>query len=253
MKAKQNGAKQGLQWILNGFHLFRCSPILWIILCGSWLSIAVLFAALFSFTPLASLPFNIGQAIFTILSPVFLAGLMTGCKALDQDKDLEIGHLFGGFRANTVPLITLGGISLVGSLLILSLASLIGGETLMDLLLEGKRINENELKTVSGNMLSATLVILALSVPLMMATWFAPLLIMFDHISPYAAMRLSFFGCLSNFIPLQIYGIALIILTIISSIPYGLGFFILIPTVFASIYSSYKAIFVDTSETEKSG
>jgi uncharacterized membrane protein len=120
----------------------------------------------------------------------------------------------------------------------------------MDLLLEGKKVNENELKTVSGNALSATLVLLALSVPLMMATWFAPLLIMFDRMSPYAAMRLSFFGCLSNFIPLQIYGISLIILTIISSIPYGLGFFILIPTVFASIYASYKAIFVDTSETE---
>ncbi|TFH12576.1 MAG: hypothetical protein E4H07_01410 [Nitrosomonadales bacterium] len=250
MKAKQVGAKQSLQWILNGFYLFRCSPIIWIILCGSWLSIAVVFAAAVSFAPLESLPFNIGQAIFTILSPVFLAGLMTGCKALEQDKKLEIGHLFAGFRANTIPLITLGGISLVGSLLILSLASIIGGDTLMDLLLEGKKVNENELKTVSGNALSATLVLLALSVPLMMATWFAPLLIMFDRMSPYAAMRLSFFGCLSNFIPLQIYGISLIILTIISSIPYGLGFFILIPTVFASIYASYKAIFVDTSETE---
>ena len=250
MKVKQVGAKQGLQWILSGFYLFRCSPIVWIILCGSWLTIAVIFAAAFSFSPLAGLPFNIGQAIFTILSPVFLAGLMTGCKALEQDKILEISHLFGGFRANTVPLITLGGISLVGSLLILSLASIIGGDALMELLLEGTRVNENELKTVSSNALSATLVLIALSIPLMMATWFAPLLIMFDRMSPYEAMRLSFLGCLSNFIPLQIYGIALIILTIISSIPYGLGFFILIPTVFASIYTSYKAIFIDTPEIE---
>jgi len=29
-----------------------------------------------------------------------------------------------------------------------------------------------------------------------------------------------------------------------------LGFFILIPTLFASIYASYKAIFADTSESE---
>ena len=120
----------------------------------------------------------------------------------------------------------------------------------MDLWLEGDMVNEVELKRVSGNMLSAALVVLALSVPLMMATWFAPLLIMFDRMSPYAAMRLSFFGCLSNFIPLQIYAISLIVLAIIASIPYGLGFFILIPTLFASIYASYKAIFADTSESK---
>ena len=175
---------------------------------------------------------------------------MSGCKALEQDEELEIGHLFAGFRSNPAPLITLGGIYLVGQVLIISVAMLVGGDTLMDLWLEGKRVNENELQRVSGNMLSATLVVLALSVPLMMATWFAPLLIMFDRMSPYAAMRLSFFGCLSNFIPLQIYAISLIVLAIIASIPYGLGFFILIPTLFASIYASYKAIFADTSESE---
>lgn len=241
MKAKQVGAKQGLQWIVNGFYLFRCSPLIWIILCGFLLSIAVVF----------SLVQTVGQIIFTILSPVFMAGLMSGCKALEQDKELEIGHLFAGFRANTIPLITLGGVYLVGQVLIISIAILVGGDTLMDLWFEGKRVDENELKRVSGNMLSATLVVLTLSIPLMMATWFAPLLIMFDRMPPFAAMRLSFLGCLSNFIPLQIYAISLIVLAIISSIPYGLGFFILIPTLFASIYASYKAIFVDISETEQ--
>jgi len=240
MKAKQVGAKQGLQWIVNGFYLFRSSPLIWIILCGTLLSIAVAF----SFVQ------TIGQIIFTLLSPVFIAGLMLGCKALEQDEELEIGHLFAGFRTNPVPLITLGGIYLVGQILIISIAMLVGGDTLMDLWLEGEMVNENELKRVSGNMLSATLVVLALSVPLMMATWFAPLLIMFDHMSPSAAMRLSFFGCLSNFIPLQIYAISFIVLAIIASIPYGLGFFILIPTLFASIYASYKAIFADTPESE---
>ncbi len=240
-KINHIGAKQGLQWIVNGFYLFRCSPLIWIILCGFLLSIAVIF----------SLVQTVGQIIFTILSPVFMAGLMSGCKALEQDKELEIGHLFAGFRENTIPLITLGGIYLVGQVLIISIAILVGGDTLMDLWFEGKRVDENELKRVSGNMLSATLVVLTLSIPLMMATWFAPLLIMFDRMPPFAAMRMSFLGCLSNFIPLQIYAISLIVLAIISSIPYGLGFFILIPTLFASIYASYKAIFVDISGTEQ--
>jgi len=161
MKAKQVGAKQGLQWIVNGFYLFRKSPLILIILCGFLLSIAVAF----SFVQ------TIGQIIFTLLSPVFMAGLMTGCKALEQGEELEFGHMFAGFQTNTIPLITLGGIYLVGQVLIISLAMLVGGDTLMDLWLEGKRVNENELQRVSGNMLSATLIVLVLSVPLMMATW----------------------------------------------------------------------------------
>ena len=63
MKAKQVGAKQGLQWIVNGFYLFRSSPLIWIILCGTLLGIAVAF----SFVQ------TIGQIIFTLFSPVFMA------------------------------------------------------------------------------------------------------------------------------------------------------------------------------------
>jgi hypothetical protein len=33
------------------------------------------------------------------------------------------------------------------------------------------------------------------------------------------------------------------VLMIIASIPYGLGLFVLVPTLFASIYASYKDIF----------
>ena len=41
------------------------------------------------------------------------------------------------------------------------------------------------------------------------------------------------------------YGVTLIVLTIISVMPYGAGLIILIPTVFASIYVSYKDIFLN--------
>ena len=109
MQVRQVDAKQGWQWIVTGFFLFRKVPLVWIILCTTLL----LIAATLSLIPMA------GQFIFTLLSPVFLAGLMIGCRALEQGGKLEITHLFAGFRSTAGPLITIGGIYLVGQVLIL--------------------------------------------------------------------------------------------------------------------------------------
>lgn len=239
MEVRQVDAKQGWQWIVTGFYIFRQIPLMWILLCTTLLLIAVTL----SLIPMA------GQFIFTLLSPVFLAGLMIGCRALEQGEKLEIAHLLAGFRNTPGPLITIGGIYLVGQVLILGLFMLVGGDVLMDLLIDGKRVDENELKSVSGNMLSASLVGLSLSVPLMMATWFAPLLVIFNGMAAVDAMRLSFVACLKNIIAFQIYGITLVALIILATMPYGLGLFILVPTMFASIYASYRDIFADTAES----
>ena len=212
MEVRQVDAKQGWQWIVTGFYIFRQIPLVWILLCTTLLLIAVTL----SLIPMA------GQFIFTLLSPVFLAGLMIGCRALEQGEKLEIAHLLAGFRNTPGPLITIGGIYLVGQVLILGIFMLVGGDVLMDLLMEGKRVDENELKNVSGDMLSASLVGLTLSVPLMMATWFAPLLVIFNGMPAVDAMRVSFFACLKNIIAFQIYGITLVALVILASIPYGL-------------------------------
>ena len=239
MGVRQVEAKQGWRWIVTGFFIFRQIPLVWIVLCTTLL----LIAATLSLIPVA------GQFIFTLLSPVFLAGLMTGCRALEQGGKLEIAHLLVGFRYTSGPLITIGGIYLVGQVLILGIFMLVGGNVLMDLLIDGKRVDDNELKNVSGDMLSASLVALMLSIPLMMAAWFAPLLVIFKGMPALDAMRVSFFACLKNIVAFQIYGVILIVLTIAATMPYGLGLFVLVPTLFASIYASYRDIFVDEDES----
>jgi hypothetical protein len=235
MEVRQVDGKQGWQWIVTGFLLFRRVPVVWIILCTTLLLIAATLALI----PVA------GQFIFTLLSPVFLAGLMIGCRTLERGGQLEIAHLLAGFRSTATPLITIGGIYLVGQVLIFGAAMLIGGETMRDLLIAGKRVDENGLQEVMSSSLSALLVALTLSIPLMMAAWFAPLLVIFKNMPAVEAMRLSFFACVKNIVAFQIYGFTLVVLTIIATIPYGLGLFVLVPTLFASIYASYKDIFGD--------
>lgn len=234
MEVHQVKAKQGLQWIMSGFYLFRAAPAAWILLTFTLILIAM---------SLALVPL-LGQFVFTLISPVFLAGLMIGCKGLEQGEKLELSCLFIAFKTNPTPLITIGGIYLIGQVLIVGVVMLIGGTVMVDMLLYGKRVDESELMGVMSSIMTASLIAISLSVPLIMAAWFSPLLVIFHNVPPVQAMKKSFFACLRNFIPFQLYGVVIVILAIIAIVPYGLGLFILTPTIFASIYVSYKDIFL---------
>ena len=234
MEVHQVKAKQGLQWIMSGFYLFRMTPAAWILLT---------FTLILILMSLALVPL-LGQFVFTLIFPVFLAGLMLGCQALERGQKLDLSYLFIAFKTNSAPLITIGGVYLIGQVLIVGIVMLIGGTVMVDMLLYGKRVDESELMGVMDNILTASLVAIVLSIPLLMAAWFSPLLVVFHNVPPVIAMQRSFFACLRNFIPFQLYGITLIILAIIALMPYGLGLIILVPTVFGSIYVSYKDIFL---------
>lgn len=235
MEIHQVSAKQGWQWIISGFYLFRKTPMVWILLCFTMILVAMV---------MVLVPFLLGNFIFTLIFPAFLAGIMLGCRDMEQGKPLEITHLFSAFKTNAAPLITVGGIYLIGKVLIVGLVMLVGGDTMVDMWLHGKRVDESQLMDVMDNILTASLIAFTLSIALMMAAWFAPMLVIFHNIPPVIAMQRSFHACLRNFIPFQVYGITLIILTALSIIPYGIGLIILMPTIFASIYVSYKDIFL---------
>ena len=74
--------------------------------------------------------------------------------------------------------------------------------------------------------------------------WFSPLLIIFHKVPALEAMKLSFNACLYNMIPFLCYALAAIPLLVLAAIPAFLGYLILIPVLFASIYTSYKDIFL---------
>jgi uncharacterized membrane protein len=92
-------------------------------------------------------------------------------------------------------------------------------------------------------LLLAALVGLALMVPVFMAIWFAPALVVFDGKDAIEAMKQSFAGCLKNIVPFLIYGLVLFVLSILASIPLGLGWLLLGPVLAASVYTGYKDIF----------
>ncbi len=225
-------AGRGWEWIATGFALFKKQPGIWIliliVLLACWI--------LISLVPL------IGALANLLLLQVFMGGIMLGCRALDRDETLEVGHAFAGFKQNTSNLVVLGLLALIAWVIILIPALLImGGGSFLAMMRGGSDLAG--IAALGLTFALAMLVVLALSIPLYMALWFAPALIVFHDMAPVAAMQASFSASLKNMIPFLLYGVILLALCVIAAIPFGLGFLVLAPVVMASIYTAYHDIF----------
>jgi uncharacterized membrane protein len=85
---------------------------------------------------------------------------------------------------------------------------------------------------------------------LIMAMQFAPLLVFFNNVTPLMAMKLSLQAFLNNITAMLVYGVTFIILAILASIPMMLGWLVLLPLVFTSLYASYSEIFPAENESD---
>src|SRR5688500_376649 len=89
-RARTVDAGRSWEWLVSGFGLFKKQPGMWILLLIVYLVVSVLIALV----PL------LGSIANLVLYPVFIAGLMLGCSALERGEELEISHLFAGFKQN---------------------------------------------------------------------------------------------------------------------------------------------------------
>jgi uncharacterized membrane protein len=221
-------------WIKQGWVLFTKSPMMWLVL----LLIAFGGAVLLSAIP------TVGQPLATLLGPVIMAGLMSGCRALEQDEELELAHLFSGFRQYTTQLITVGGLSLLGQFLILGLMIGMGASALIGIITSDTPPQDQQViidAIVSAG--GAILVGVLLFSLLMMAVQFAPMLVYFNRVTPFEAMKLSLRAFFRNIGAMFVYGLVFLLLAIVASVPMMLGWIILIPVMVTSIYACYRDLF----------
>ncbi len=243
LQVRQLPPAAGWDWIVRGFALFRKSPLNWILVCTTLMAIGIV---------LSMVPY-LGVLVFYLLSPVFLAGVMLGAEALDQGRPLLPAYLLEGFRRGTSALVTVGGVYLVGQVVIDGVVQVMGGAALQEFVQAVQGSEGGAVPPMPRGLMIALLTAAALSVPLVMAVWFAPLLVVFAGMLPFASMKLSFGACLANILPLTVYATILMALGFVALIPAALGLVILVPVVFASIYVSYRDIFVAGQEAPAAG
>lgn len=233
MSAKALDAGRGWAWIVEGFALFRKSPLMWV-------ALTVILALLW----LASLSIPVlGPLLFNLLSPALFAGLMLGCRALEKGEQLEIPHLFAGFRNHGTALVTIGGVYLIGSIVVLGAVWATAGGTMLQSVLQKGATDIQMITGAVRSMAFALLVGCVLYVPLLMLVWFAPILVALEDMKPSDAMKRSLAACLYNWLAFLVYGAILLVLWFIASIPLLLGLLVLLPVLFCSIYASYKDVF----------
>lgn len=219
------------EWLRQGWAIFVANP-------GVWIAMTVI--ALVIFLGLSIVPL-IGHLAAHLLTPVIGAGMLIACRKLSNSESIEIADLFAGFKRNTGNLVMLGVLYMLGMLAIFAVVFVLGGGSMAGGMMMGSPAG---LGFAFGGMLLAGLLSLALSVPLFMAIWFAPALVVFNNMQPVPALKASFNACLKNTIPFLVYGLITLVLCFFAALPIGLGFLVLVPVLSGSVYAAYRDIFL---------
>lgn len=222
-------AGHGWSWVASGWALYKPHPWLWI---GIWLLLWIIFFGV------GLIPF-LGGIATVLFWPVLLAGLAVGCRTIDQGGTLELAHLFAGFREHTGTLVGVGAICLAFTFAVGLLVSVAGISGFAMLGAGPEQWMAAGLTVVLG-----VLVFMALLLPLMMAVWFAPMLVYFHDLGAIESMKQSFAGCWRNIMPFLVHGLVLLGLAVLASLPIFLGWLVLWPVISAAAYAAYKDIYL---------
>ena len=228
------GVSRGLAWVTEGFSFFTRD---WL----AWIGLSILLIVL----TMVSSAIPIANIIVPVITPIIGGGLMLGCRKQDEGGELGIGVVFSGFSTHTSQLALIGVIYLLANLaivffVVVFFVIVIGG---LGAISEFNIEDPDLLLKHSIFLLLAALIGMSLYLPVVMAIWFAPGLVVFRKLSAVPAMLLSIKACVVNILPFLLYGFVVLVVMIFASIPLMLGWLVLVPVLIASVYISYKDAF----------
>lgn len=216
-------ASSGVDWIKQAWQIFMMRPLFWVGIGLCYITV-VLVASLL---PLLNV-------FVTLFNMMLLAGVAYVAYLTDMGEEASISDLFAGFKQSAMPLLILFLLSLVCvAVIVIPVAVVVG--------LIGVGISD--IGNLSWLIIAfVVLSILLLTVPLMMAMFFSPILVFFHEMRPIDAMKLSFKACMRNILPFLVYALLMIFINILATIPLGLGHFVVLPMTLIAIYVAYKQI-----------
>ncbi len=201
MAILQSRTQTGISWVKESVALFKTAP-------RKWLSVALMYVGLFMMLP--SIP---GVQFFAFISiliwPVFLAIVIALYRNAEMKKQHNVNEIITQIQPKISQLVGLGGACLLYAVLV-SLVLNSDSQGLAALVGNKEKMTESQMMEFLQTMLPLLLKLSLLLIPLMMATWFAPMLIAFNHYSLVKAIKSSIAGSLQYMVAL---GVAWIVLT----------------------------------------
>jgi uncharacterized membrane protein len=227
-------AGRGLGWWTDAWALFLKNPGMWIVL---GLIMGIIFIVL------AFIPF-LGALALALLAPVFTASWMLTARKAAGGGTIEIGDLFVAFKSERMSsLIVLGALLLAVVFVLGLLMFLFGAGAALGVGAGASAGSAGGMMAAAGLGLVMFLVSFVVGIVIAMAFWFAPGAVILSGMAPVDAIKASFAGSLKNIVPFILYAVIYLVAAIIASIPFGLGWLVLMPLLMLTIYVSYRDIF----------
>jgi hypothetical protein len=232
-------ASQGYHWVTAGFRLYRKNALL----------LSAAFGVLFGVVMALGLIPVVGGSLSELASPLMVAGFMAAYRALDEGNELELPLFLAGVQGPVVPLMTVGAVQLLGTLLIGQIMLGMGFDPQAIMAAAQSQKDPAEMQALLNQAMPAVLVGMVLFTPLIMATWFAPALILFGGARPAIALGVSLRAVAKNWAAMLVNGLTLgAVLFLAALVPMLLGLLVAMPVLFGSLYASYQAIFAIWAE-----
>ena len=231
-------------WYGDGWRIFTAKPILLLVS----LILYVLILSILAFIPI------LGGFISALITPALLAGLFLLAESIERNQTPGFSTFLEPIKDTQVRwrLLGLGALSIGFGilLLILLLASLGTAALTSDLIAADASPTPAQLTQLfgSGSALIGIVATMLLSFFFMLAMFYAPPLVLFRTLPPWASVRLSLNGSLGNILPLLVFGITSLVLLFIAMLPAGLGLLVLAPVLTGASYASYLDIFEGNGE-----
>lgn len=271
-------AGRGAAWWAGGWRLFASNVFTWIGIIIVYYVISIVL----NIVPV------IGSVAQALLTPVFVGGIMLGCRSIERDGTLRVAHLFEGFQSvHFVQLMIIGAVNIgfFVALFLLGALGVFGTVGLAALANPGVDPTDafaSVLTAMPGSALLVALLMLVLVAVFAMLNWFAPAQVALRGASAWEAMKRSLSACLRNWLPFLVYGlIALAVMTVFGlmivagafaffasaftgsdmglgtmmfgfimlGILFALSGFVIGPIVFGSAYASYVDVFDGANES----
>lgn len=178
-------SKAGQSWLTLGFRLFHKQPLAWtLILFIYWAAMLML-----AFIP------GLGVIIPLLLTPGLAFGFIAIAHSIDTHGSAAPLLLISGFRSErSKALLMLGVWYVLEIAAIMLVASMIDGGLLVEWIFMGTPPTEAQ----GANLRMSATVSILLYLPVMMAFWFAPQLVVWSGFTPLKALFFSFFAVWRN-------------------------------------------------------
>ena len=190
-------ASRGIVWLKESWVMLSTARVQWLLLLLTYYLIQIV----------VTLVPVVGALAMMVLRPVFTVGFLAAAWNQERGAMPEIRHLFRGVQANLWALIPIGIFLIAGGTLAVFATVVVDGGALFEGIATNKPLDE----VLAGpDVEAAMLFASACAIPIALAAWFAPALVVFNGCGALRALATSLRASLVNWRPAIVYGLLLI-------------------------------------------